>query len=94
MAYFAATAVVGGYAWASSSGFAPTGRQVVEGFLDDVRALLKNRNMLSAVLAALSVLAALVGGFMLSEPLKYFQPADLRWTSARPPTLTAPGDVD
>lgn len=74
-----ATVAICGYGWASSSGFAPTGRQVIDGFLDDVRALLQNRTMLSWILAALSVSAAAIGGFILSDPLKYFHPLELRY---------------
>lgn len=78
VAFYAATAVVGGYAWASSSGFAPTGRQVIDGFLGDVQALFNNKTILSGLLALLSVAAVAVGSLILNQPLTYFHPSDFR----------------
>lgn len=78
VAFYVATAAVGGYAWASSSGFAPTGRQVIDGFLGDVQALFSNKTFQSGLLALLSVAAVAVGSLILKEPLTYFQPPELR----------------
>ncbi|KAK9918885.1 hypothetical protein WJX75_007829 [Coccomyxa subellipsoidea] len=78
VAFYAATAVVGGYAWASSSGFAPTGRQVIDGFLGDVQALFNNKTFLSGLLALLSVAAVAVGSLILNQPLTYFHPSEFR----------------
>lgn len=78
VAFYAATALVGGYAWASSSGFAPTGRQVIDGFLGDVQALFNNKTFLSGLLALLSVAAVAVGSLILNQPLTYFHPSDFR----------------
>lgn len=78
VAVYGATALLGCYAWASSSGFAPTGRQIIDGFLDDAKALFKSRSILSSLLALLSLAAAAVGTLIVREPLAYFQPDILR----------------
>ncbi|EIE21980.1 hypothetical protein COCSUDRAFT_56423 [Coccomyxa subellipsoidea C-169] len=78
VAFYAATAALGGYAWASSSGFAPTGRQVIDGFLADVQSLFSNKTILSGLLALLSVASVAVGSLILHQPLTYFQPSEFR----------------
>jgi hypothetical protein len=83
VAFYAATAAVCGYAWAGSSGFAPTGSQVADGFLEDVRGLFRNKTVLSAVLALSLVVASALGALTLGQPLTYFQPADFRCACSR-----------
>ncbi|CAL8471503.1 g11045 [Coccomyxa elongata] len=78
VAFYVATAAVGGYAWASSSGFAPTGRQIIDGFLGDVQALFGNKTFLSGLLAVLSVAAVAAGSLIINQPLEYFQPPEFR----------------
>lgn len=78
MAFYVATAAVGGYAWASSSGFASTGRQIIDGFLGDVQALFSNKTFLSGLLAVLSVAAVAAGSLIINQPLEYFQPPEFR----------------
>ena len=67
-----------GYAWSTSTGYAPTGRQIIDGVADDVRALFKNNSWLSGALSLLSVAAAGAGILTLSEPFQYFQPEAFR----------------
>ena len=67
-----------GYAWSTSTGYAPTGRQIIDGITDDIRNLFKNSSWLSALLSALSVFAAGTGILILAEPSQYFQPEAFR----------------
>ena len=67
-----------GYAWSTSTGYAPTGRQIIDGIADDIRNLFKNSSWLSALLSALSVFAAGSGILTLVEPSHYFQPEAFR----------------
>ncbi|CAL5224125.1 g6757 [Coccomyxa viridis] len=67
-----------GYAWSTSTGYAPTGRQIIDGVTDDIRNLFKNSSWLSALLSALSVFAAAAGILTLVEPFQYFQPEAFR----------------
>lgn len=66
------------YAWCTSTGYAPTGRQIIDGIADDIRALFRNSSWLSGVLSLLSVIAASFGILILTEPFHYFQPEALR----------------
>lgn len=67
-----------GFAWSTSTGYAPTGRQIINGITDDIRNLLKNSSWLSALLSALSVFAAGSSILTLAEPFQYFQPEAFR----------------
>ena len=67
-----------GYAWSTSTGYAPTGRQIIDGVTDDIRNLFKNSSWLSALLSTLSVFAAAAGILTLAEPFQYFQPEAFR----------------
>ena len=66
------------YAWSTSTGYAPTGRQIIDGVTDDIRALFKNSSWLSGALSLLSVVAAGAGILTLAEPFQYFQPEAFR----------------
>lgn len=68
-----------GYAWSTSTGYAPTGRQIIDGISDDISALLNNRTWLSGVLSLASVAAASFGILTLAEPFQYFQPEAFRY---------------
>ena len=68
-----------GYAWSTSTGYAPTGRQIIDGISDDIRALFNNKNWLSGVLSLASVAAASFGILTLAEPFQYFQPEAFRY---------------
>lgn len=68
-----------GYAWSTSTGYAPTGRQIIDGLSDDIRALFNNKNWLSGVLSLASVTAAIFGILSLAEPFQYFQPEAFRY---------------
>ena len=66
------------YAWSTSTGYAPTGRQIIDGVIDDIRALFKNSSWLSGALSLLSVFAAGAGILTLAEPFQYFEPEAFR----------------
>lgn len=74
------------YAWTTSTGYAPTGRQIIDGATNDLMALFRNSSWLSAVLSLASVAAASAGILTLTEPLQYFQPAAFRCAFACPAT--------
>ena len=77
-AVYLAVVAACGYAWSTSTGYAPTGRQIFDGITDDIRNLFKNSSWLSALLSALSVFAAGSGILTLAEPSQYFQPEGFR----------------
>ena len=72
---YAAVVLTCAGAWAGSTGFAPTGRQILDGAWQDARSLLSWRSALGAALALLAAGAGAFGGAVLLHPLQYFQPA-------------------
>ena len=74
--FYPVLAVICCGAWAGSTGYAPTGRQIIDGAFQDVRSLLGGRSALSWALSAFTAAAALTGAASVLRPMQWFQPAD------------------
>ena len=83
-AVYAAVVLTCAGAWAGSTGFAPTGRQILDGAWQDVRSLLSWRSALGAALALLAAGVGAFGAAVLLHPLRYFQPASFTCAPLNP----------